>query len=1268
MKTHAPRDAKTARRSTPAQPGARSAAAAAHTAASDRARLGSLLRPEDPPASALEIAAKGVANADAPLPHLERIQRSFGEHDLGAVRTTVSPAAPDELDARAYTLGERIAFERSPDLRLAAHEAAHVVQQRAGVELADGVGQSRDRYEREADAVADAVVAGRPASAMLGAPVRRRAAGAAVQLDAKPAQDGERLTLSTATLLELALSRLDAIAQAGDGYARIAASELTETVRRHLSGELQEDPAILRQRALRLNGFLAANQSVFSIFPEMEKKESYLAGIADTVVAKVEGVSRKFAVSLQLAWRADAQRDIFEMAIAEADTALAELPEFITAQVLSREGLEREIASIRPELDRLMLLRSKAHGAPLRGRVAEQMIGLRMGQGGVDVAQAMNLKAALDAVRYARSNPGRIALDVQKALPNLNLLSQQVLGCIHTMQVYEQLDLYADELDSWINKGIEIFGKEIRQRIVDYRDEVDRILQTFEGDFTDPKVGPGRASPQRVQKGLKDLMDLMRRPAFRQALDLAEDRLKTVAVIRMVGKLIAITALAALGGIVAAQFVAAGAVGLGAAEGGLVASGAAFAGEVVAFTAISRAGQQLLFGDTQGSFAGDLAVNALTFGVLKSAQAGFTRAFKIFADPKLWKTSYALGRAGTGLLSLQLFSEAHYAATHKGKLMPGEERLRGVVQNVVLVVALEAGRFITEPLALRLSMPALRFRLAKRMDALAASHASLQGDYAKLKRGELSREAQLALTEAISKQWLGEIQVLAEARQKGIITEAELSAALANYVRAIGELELALSRINVEAPRLGQRAMFQTLESGIVRFDPSSDALQILQKFYRSKGGTLEPSKTLKDGFEGRLPDGELTFYLPEGIAAKDLPGAARIAAARDAAVRASNDELAAQGLARLSSVFKKLRVDEILAGVPADQMLPFLRMLADPTFSPDSMRSAGGEFFARTARSGKAIRFGRRYGLKLLNTLSRRYGEGREAEAAFDKALDEIDAHAAGDPEGTSTWREQLAQAKSVAEIEALLGREKAKTPRARPVRATKKSLPVERGDEWETQRSEVDKDAKAHGQNLTPEELDLRTDCEVFFAKAKNGDFKRFGRASKIKFLDAFDDVAKRSQMPQNHINAHRGNLSEALFNPEYGRTKDRFLRGRRVVGATPKGATIPDYPVKHDGFVEHVNQKSDLIDQGVKDGTGAFVSGKNAARLYLAKAKGDATSPGEATNLPAGDRYSLDFVRDPGAATQKAMLTILFGEGSPIFRVKFGDGEWQPNPRLK
>jgi Domain of unknown function (DUF4157) len=127
-----------------------------------------------------EIASRGVAGASAPLPHLDAVQRSFGNHDVSGVRAEVGGAAQEasrSLGAEAYATGGSVAFASAPDLHTAAHEAAHVVQQREGVQLKGGMGEAGDRYEQHADAVADAVVAGRSAEPLLNEMAPSAAAG-----------------------------------------------------------------------------------------------------------------------------------------------------------------------------------------------------------------------------------------------------------------------------------------------------------------------------------------------------------------------------------------------------------------------------------------------------------------------------------------------------------------------------------------------------------------------------------------------------------------------------------------------------------------------------------------------------------------------------------------------------------------------------------------------------------------------------------------------------------------------------------------------------------------------------------------------------------------------------------------------------------------------------------------------------------------------------------------------------------------------------------
>jgi diketogulonate reductase-like aldo/keto reductase len=122
------------------------------------------------PAQVEHAAHHGISGAAGRLPFLDAIQRSFGRHDVAHVQAHTDGAAAEGaagMGARAFATGDHVAFGGAPDLHTAAHEAAHVVQQRAGVHLQGGVGEVGDAYERHADEVADLVTQGKSSEATL---------------------------------------------------------------------------------------------------------------------------------------------------------------------------------------------------------------------------------------------------------------------------------------------------------------------------------------------------------------------------------------------------------------------------------------------------------------------------------------------------------------------------------------------------------------------------------------------------------------------------------------------------------------------------------------------------------------------------------------------------------------------------------------------------------------------------------------------------------------------------------------------------------------------------------------------------------------------------------------------------------------------------------------------------------------------------------------------------------------------------------------------
>lgn len=156
------------------------------------------------------VAARGVQGSGQSLPHMDTLQRVFGRHDLSGISAHVGGPAREActtMGATAYATGNQVAFSSAPDLHTTAHEAAHVVQQRAGVQLKDALGRPGDAYERHADAVADAAVAGRSAEALLdqtpsgggGTAIQRKEAGSGAAAPTAGTGDG-RIAYAAAQL------------------------------------------------------------------------------------------------------------------------------------------------------------------------------------------------------------------------------------------------------------------------------------------------------------------------------------------------------------------------------------------------------------------------------------------------------------------------------------------------------------------------------------------------------------------------------------------------------------------------------------------------------------------------------------------------------------------------------------------------------------------------------------------------------------------------------------------------------------------------------------------------------------------------------------------------------------------------------------------------------------------------------------------------------------------------------------------------------------
>lgn len=148
---------------------------------------------------------KGVVGKGGGQP-LEASTRSMMESRLGQdfadVRVHTDAAASTSaqaVQAHAYTVGSDVVFQgdqyapgTDSGQRMLAHELTHVVQQRSGpvdgTPAAGGIQISdpSDRFEREAEATADRVMAGEPAGPEAGG-------GSSVQRQEAPEEEAEEL-------------------------------------------------------------------------------------------------------------------------------------------------------------------------------------------------------------------------------------------------------------------------------------------------------------------------------------------------------------------------------------------------------------------------------------------------------------------------------------------------------------------------------------------------------------------------------------------------------------------------------------------------------------------------------------------------------------------------------------------------------------------------------------------------------------------------------------------------------------------------------------------------------------------------------------------------------------------------------------------------------------------------------------------------------------------------------------------------------------------
>ena len=311
-------------------------------------------------------AAEGATGSGEQLPYFEAIQTAFGPHDVSTVKAHRGGRASqgaEAIGAEAYTSGENIVFGSQPSLRTTAHEAAHVVQQRSGISISGGFGSDGDSFEKQADAVADAVVAGQDASLLLGdaAGGRAQAGSSVVQRIPNPAFRRRREQAAD----ELFDARIER-RQYGEALAEIGAEPSLEELQRRIDAIARVDLEAIEREVVASEQSQAdssAPQRGEGPAPRAPGGNSELAPLGREASAESAGPNpgtarQAQAADGQVVTQERVQRvrerveDLVEVDLEEVESRREESPDAPEPHIESfRQRVDREVAEIELEFE-----------------------------------------------------------------------------------------------------------------------------------------------------------------------------------------------------------------------------------------------------------------------------------------------------------------------------------------------------------------------------------------------------------------------------------------------------------------------------------------------------------------------------------------------------------------------------------------------------------------------------------------------------------------------------------------------------------------------------------------------------------------------------------------------------------------------------------------------------------------------------------------------------------------------------------------------------
>lgn len=618
------------------------------------------------------------------------------------------------------------------------------------------------------------------------------------------------------------------------------------------------------RRLTRLQETLSHVRPIFLALGAASNPDAYLPDISATALQFVAEVRHLYEAALAGAWQAPVD-------LGAADAAFNALWHRLTALYLQKgKGVDAMVQSGQNLAQDIVNMTGS--GEKPFDRIRNQ---LGVGKGGTNVLRTAE---QVEIVRReftagAKGSLAKVSAVVEDA---------QVITGLGTLIVTDQLfHKFKAELAGIVGKVADKTpGTRNLTRVCDERiATIEALAQTVEDALAGARTQDELAAALRTtgRAAVSKFQALANTREYKQDLKDIQSRIKTVKVLETLAKVLAIMAVAALTGGAAGAAVGTALEGMGA-SAGVVATGE-FAAEVAAFTLTSRLGNDLAFGKNETSLGEDLLTNALMMGTMKAAAQVYGKVFKLIADPRKYKTAYAVGGAMTGFVALQMFAEVH-TLVKTGKVMDWDDRMRGLLSNALLMSAMALGGYLVKVARTNPAMHDLAARNAgPALAALDAQIAQLAPQIEQIRAGG-PRAADLAadLVPRLQELWQKQLEVFAEAvkAEKDPAAQARaretFKATTEAFNRELARLDLQLASAGIDvqmAPGAGAGShLFEPIKPGFVKFKPGGK--QVIEDFYKQTGGKLEPVPG-KDGlYRGTDASGE-TFFAEEARADKLL-------------------------------------------------------------------------------------------------------------------------------------------------------------------------------------------------------------------------------------------------------------------------------------------------------------------------------------------------------------------------------------------------------------